>query len=309
MAEVAAQRRASGTLASIMSTELNTALARVTVSLLPGLTGTRLEALMREHRVVLTRPGGDHVAWHAGEEGDVVVAVASRGQPQAWLLGWCDGSPRYDALTAVENAVRRADEVVTVVTGGPPWHYLVSGVDARAQNTRAWFERAGYARAGEHVDLEVDLARPAARDARVRRARRDEGEALVAWVARGFAHAWGEEVRRALAHDASVFVAEGANGYAGFSAHSGHNAALGTFGPLGVAPEARRNGLGAALARAALDDLAARGFACATIPWVDPALVGFYARLAEGVRVVPRVVLRKTLPPSAAARGCRRGCP
>jgi predicted N-acetyltransferase YhbS len=68
---------------------------------------------------------------------------------------------------------------------------------------------------------------------------------------------------------------------------------VGTFGPVGVASESRKAGLGAALTRAALDDLAARGHRTATIPWVDPGRVAFYRGLVTDLRVRECAILSK----------------
>jgi len=53
---------------------------------------------------------------------------------------------------------------------------------------------------------------------------------------------------------------------------------LGIFGPLGVAPAARRRGIGGVLARAALFSLRERGYRQALIPAVCPESVGYYER-------------------------------
>ena len=64
---------------------------------------------------------------------------------------------------------------------------------------------------------------------------------------------------------------------------------------MGVIPRARGHGLGEALTRAALHLLAAQGFDEVTIPWVDRALVPFYARVARVLREDPRAWMRRAL--------------
>ncbi len=62
---------------------------------------------------------------------------------------------------------------------------------------------------------------------------------------------------------------------------------IGIFGPTGVAPDARGQGLGTRLLRGALNALRERGYARALIPAVSEGLVDFYAR-ACGARVAER---------------------
>jgi GNAT superfamily N-acetyltransferase len=216
-----------------------------------------------------------------------------------WLLGFTPGgaSPierAGDVLDALAARTRALGPAARLTTGGPPACYLASGVSGDDDATLALLHARGFVETARHVDLAVALRAPAAPDARVRRCPPEEREELFAWVTRAFALAWGRECRRGLRHG-GAFVAGPAGGYVGFCSHSGHNAALGTFGPLGVSPDARRGGLGAALARAALDDLYARGFRDVTIPWVAPELVAFYGRLCSSVRAAERRVLTLTL--------------
>jgi GNAT superfamily N-acetyltransferase len=118
----------------------------------------------------------------------------------------------------------------------------------------------------------------------------EEEPELVGWIAERFAPAWATEVRRALG-DGAVFVVGPPGEYLGFAAHSGNNGTLGSFGPLGVLPEAQKRGLGSALAVAALSDLARRGHLRITIPWVERDRVLLYRRLVRACQVHPRVVL------------------
>jgi GNAT superfamily N-acetyltransferase len=201
----------------------------------------------------------------------------------AWIFG-------HDRDLALESALReaRADAAAALYAGGPPGNYLVSGVDAVES---AWFVARGFTRAAEHRDLLVD-ASAARADARVSRA--DDGDATCAWVAARFGLHWSEEARRAHA-GGGLFVVGDAAGPQGFVAAGGNNADAGTFGPVGVIPEARGRGLGEALTRTALHALASQGFASVTVPWVAPERVAFYARLAPVLCEVPRFSLVRRL--------------
>jgi len=118
---------------------------------------------------------------------------------------------------------------------------------------------------------------------------------VLSFISSSFSPAWCTECTTALSHDA-LFAAfrdnDPTSEILGFAAHSGNNAALGWFGPIGVAPSARGTGLGTALARAALADLAARGFRTVTIPWVARDVVRFYTPLVGSLTEISRVILR-----------------
>lgn len=187
----------------------------------------------------------------------------------AWIA-WVDRD--LDATLDAMIARAEADRAGSLRVGGPPGNYLTSG--AREGEVAAFAAR-GFAVIGEHVDLEVDPRVPPQNEPRV--AREAHPDALLAWIERAFGGAWAMEARRAASHGA-LFVAREGDRTLGFAAHSGNNAALGTFGPIGVADDARGLGLGGALADAAFEDLARRGFERVLVPWVDLATVPFYAR-------------------------------
>jgi GNAT superfamily N-acetyltransferase len=250
-------------------------------------------ALVVEHLRALE--GGDarraFVVLGPRREAGVVVAgsIPARG----WILGLTrDASGAL--LDELESTSRALGPDTRLRVGGPPGSYFRSGLNGRDVDRIAWFAARGYAEEKRHVDLLATLAPPIESDPRVRRADRSERERLLGWMTDRFAPAWQIEVDRAFSSDA-VFVAGQTGAYEGFAAHSGNNAALGTFGPVGVDESARRGGLGAALSRTVLDDLVRRGHTVATIPWVDPTLVGFYQRITARIEVVDRVVMAKSL--------------
>lgn len=202
----------------------------------------------------------------------------------AWLA-WIFDDPE----AVVEDAARRAarDGAGRLLLGGPPGNYVVSGVD---DAHRPRFTELGFRATAEHVDLVVDP-----------RVEGDAGEveavddpaSLCAWVEARFGAAWSEECARA--GRGRLFVARVGGEVVGFSAAGGNNAALGTFGPVGVLPEVRGRGLGASLTRAALRALAAQGFQEVTVPWVAPATAAFYASLATVLSSRRRATLARPL--------------
>ena len=120
------------------------------------------------------------------------------------------------------------------------------------------------------------------------------GEQTLAWIDDVFGGSWSSE---AAAGENLIARRDGnVVGFATIDARGlrfswlrglGSEPGVGILGPLGVAPEERRRGIGAALLRRALDVLHARGYARALIPAVgDERLVRFYA--AAGAREVER---------------------
>lgn len=168
-------------------------------------------------------------------------------------------------------------------------NYLWPGLDPRDTAALCLFERRGYARSGDAVNMAValagrqwwgpaDEARLAAAGWAVRRAAPADEAALAAWVREQFGELWVWEARAALAADPpTAFLAERTGQIGGFACHS-VSGLPGTFGPTGTDPAVRGAGLGRALLLRCLADLAGLGYAEVEIGWVGP--VGFYSRAA-----------------------------
>ena len=92
---------------------------------------------------------------------------------------------------------------------------------------------------------------------------------------------------------AGGMVRKSDGGIVGVAAHSGNLAHLGTFGPVGVVDAARGSGLGRALSSHVFADLHHRGFATATVPWVENATVAFYASFVPVLGRTERIALRR----------------
>jgi mycothiol synthase len=168
-------------------------------------------------------------------------------------------------------------------------NYLWPGLDPRDTAALCLFERRGYARAGDAVNMSVALAgRPwwtPADDERLtasgwalRRGQPGDEPSLSAWVREHFGELWVWEARAALAatQPAVFLVVRGAQ-IGGFACHS-VSGLPGTFGPTGTDPALRGAGLGKALLLRCLADLQEQGFAEVEIGWVGP--VAFYSRVA-----------------------------
>ena len=109
--------------------------------------------------------------------------------------------------------------------------------------------------------------------------------ALIAdWVARHFSPAWCSEAQAACGNrPVSLFVATRADPaeLLGFCCYDA--TARGLVGPIGVAPAARRTGVGAALLRACLDDMRAAGYAYAVAGAVGAP--DFFRRAAGAIEI------------------------
>lgn len=260
-----------------------------------ALLATELDARVRKWnragdvlaRVSLDRSGASEL--------DAIV-VARPAQERWFVLGELNatvGSP--------EIALRR-DLVSRLVTCGPPWGYLRSGLSLRDPHRIAQYRALGLSPSSVHVDLRLTLCAASITEkslgadaVRVERSRVGDAES-IAWIASRFGTSWAAEAEAAQAHLGLFLALDGAGNVVGFSAHSGHNAAVGTFGPLGVASEARGDGIGTRLAARAFLDLHARGFATVTVPWVEPRLTAFYAQFATSTVREGRCILRADRP-------------
>jgi len=109
-----------------------------------------------------------------------------------------------------------------------------------------------------------------------------EHELVAQWVAREFSAGWASEARAALNNrPVSLFIALRAGTLAGFCCYDA--TARGFVGPIGVAPEARGGGIGAALLRACLHDMRLAGYAYAVAGAVGAP--EFFRRVAGATEI------------------------
>lgn len=104
-----------------------------------------------------------------------------------------------------------------------------------------------------------------------------EHDLVIEWIADRFTPGWASEARAALGNrPPTVHVAIRGDAILGFCCADA--IALGFVGPIGVADEARGQGVGAALLRASLADMYARGYRYAIAGAVGAQQ--FFARVA-----------------------------
>jgi predicted N-acetyltransferase YhbS len=176
-----------------------------------------------------------------------------------------------------------------VRTGGNTRYYAWPGIDLDYTAALSLAQRLGFRQQMLAHNMDVDLAgwtpgratSEASRAAVIRRGTPADIPAVGALVRAHFDAVWELEMRRALSRTTpTAFVAERAGRLVGFAGHGVYRPDL--FGPLGTDPSERGNGIGQALLRACLDDMAVAGIGVAQISWIGPA--DFYAR-AVGARI------------------------
>jgi len=183
--------------------------------------------------------------------------------------------------------------------GSEAGNYFTPGVPLSIQPAVAFAERSGFTSLSETINMRVSLqSNPKLDEKFVDRKivieRASDPDLLLAFVESTFGSIWRFEVSRALeATPATVFVAIRKTAIVGFSAHEANNRGLGTFGPAGVAPAARGQGIGRLLLLASLGDLRELGYDSAIIPWTDS--VAFYQRSCGAVVEEHYGLMRKKL--------------
>jgi GNAT superfamily N-acetyltransferase len=109
-----------------------------------------------------------------------------------------------------------------------------------------------------------------------------EHRVLWRWVDERFGDAWASEAQAALHNrPVSVFMALREQTVLGFACYDA--TARGLFGPIGVADDARTQGVGRALLLACLHDMRAVGYAYAVIGGAGPT--AFFERSAGAVEI------------------------
>jgi GNAT superfamily N-acetyltransferase len=238
-----------------------------------------------------------------GFRGDPVLTLAFAGSSVAGAAVTCGeylrmiGVPpagrRQGAGSALlDEAERRiAENSEGIVVAAEPGNYFTPGV---REPDAGFFLRRGYSKTAVAVNLTAPtvLRTPG----RVRRAGSADRDRLLDFVGSFFGRIWRFETSRAFEHERpTVAFIEEHGTILGFAAWCANNAALGTYGPAGTAPDQRNRGLGRELLWATLSEMHAEGFESALIQWA--AALPFYERSA-GARPQHRfVVLEKRLRP------------
>jgi mycothiol synthase len=187
-------------------------------------------------------------------------------------------------LATLESELLRG-RPTTLQMGGNTWFYAWPGVDLRYTAALHLAARAGYTERQVVQNMDVPLAawvpgtaeralRRLHSAAELRRADAADWPDLEAFVRHRFSEVWRHEADLALHRDRpTVFVARRGGRIVGFACHGVYR--VDWFGPIGTDPDERGTGIGEALLRLCLDDLARAGIVTAQIGWIGP--IGFYA--------------------------------
>jgi GNAT superfamily N-acetyltransferase len=189
-------------------------------------------------------------------------------------------------------------------------HHLLPGVPAECRAAITFFEKRGYGAWQEHCDLWRDLrdftvpdkVRAALQQnpaVEIRPACEDEAAALVEFVGREFPGAWtystrGHFARGGAAHEFVIAVENGEIlGFCQTADFRSQRLIPGTYwfpalgekfgglGPIGMAKEHRKRGLGLSLCALSVNNLRERGVEQMAIDWTT--LLDFYAQLGFSV--------------------------
>jgi GNAT superfamily N-acetyltransferase len=115
-----------------------------------------------------------------------------------------------------------------------------------------------------------------------RRALVPEKHKVVAWVRNAFSEAWASEVEVAFSRQpVSCFIAVQQKNILGFACHDATFPNF--FGPTGIDPNTRGNGIGTALLLACLEAMKQQGYGYAIIGGVGPA--EFYQKTVGAVPI------------------------
>ena len=171
-----------------------------------------------------------------------------------------------------------------------PGNYLGPGIDVRDENSIQWLLRRGYRERMRNTNLIVELvknpaaspsaAQNSAQSLQARGLRLGQGrpsEAALKAIEDQFSAAWRFEAERAGENDTLFWAEDASRRLLGFAAHDGNNRGLGWFGPAGTWPEARGQGIGAALLIQCLASIRAAGHEQCEVAWIGPE--EFYRRV------------------------------
>ncbi len=170
-----------------------------------------------------------------------------------------------------------------------PLNYFMPGLDPRYTPAVCFFERLGFQKKDEAVNMEADLffsdwkteekQKELLKD-NISVERIDSGmeNELFNFIKEEW-ELWDYELRMAMKGDPpSIFIARKSGEIKAFSAWDGNNRGTGWFGPMGTHPDLRGRGVGGVLLYKCLEDMRNRGYKQCTIPWVGP--VSFYSHYA-----------------------------
>jgi GNAT superfamily N-acetyltransferase len=117
---------------------------------------------------------------------------------------------------------------------------------------------------------------------KIRKPMASEKSLGVGWVRENFGESWGNEMDITFSHSPiSCYIAQQDQRIIGFACYDA--AALGYFGPTGVAEDSRGKGIGKALLLACLLEMKLKGYGYAIIGWAGPQ--EFYEKAVGAVAI------------------------
>jgi GNAT superfamily N-acetyltransferase len=251
-------------------------------------------------------PEGLLMLWRGARLIGFGLAIAERAcpraplSPQGWLVA-LGVAPREQAAghgtRLLESCLRflAASGCTVAGLGGDGERYLLPGCDPMAYPAfRRLVQSRGFRPAGRIEAMECDLLaiRPAVRPANSHphdyRHPADGELPELLGVVSGFSESWASLVRDYLARcpdSGNLWVASGSGRIAGFAGFDLFPGCPGRFGPIGVVPEVRGQGVGAHLLSLSLASMARRGHRSAWFLWGPESPAGRRMYASAGFRV------------------------
>lgn len=131
-------------------------------------------------------------------------------------------------------------------------------------------------------ELGPQLAALAEKDIFVRRAMASEKNRVIGWTQNRFGDGWAAECDVAFARQPiACIIAVSGDRLAGFACHD--STCRNFFGPIGIDPDLRQNGVGRAVLLATLHAMAETGYAYAIIGGAGP--VAFFEKCVGAIRI------------------------
>lgn len=203
--------------------------------------------------------------------------------------------------TLLELAERALSNKKEIRLGRDPWHFF-PGIPAEDPQTQTWFQERGYVAQSRETDLLKTLANkipentPVANSSgTVRLLKQQELPQLDMFLASEFPGRWHYELLEYLRYEGTgreflgLFIDEQLKGFCRINDRKSpiiaqntywsglFSSSLGGIGPLGIARDIRKQGLGLELVQSAVKELEARGIHTMVIDWTQ--LVAFYEKL------------------------------
>ena len=184
----------------------------------------------------------------------------------------------------------RGDGYKRLSVGNSVPNYFWPGLDIRYTAGLCFLQRAGFQRAGDAVNMQVDLlardwdttdaeAGLAQSGFTVRRLLPEDQNRFGAWLGEHWSPIWHYEALSSYKNNpVSTFVALVEGRICAFASYNATTFAH-VFGPTGTEPALQGRGLGRVLFLRCMRDLKDLGYQAAEICWVGP--IAFYARVAD----------------------------